>query len=55
MIIKERRHSMNAAPTRASNKSQWQGGHQTKTEHGQANKSYVTTVRLALKLARLKY
>jgi hypothetical protein len=44
-IIKERRRSMNAAPTRPSNKSQWQGvqedpnknrkGH--KAEHGQAN------------------
>jgi hypothetical protein len=47
-IIKERLRSMNAAPTRPSNKSQWQGAQEDpkqkhknrkghKAEHGQAN------------------
>jgi hypothetical protein len=44
-INKERRRSMNATPTRPSNKNQWQGAQgdpkqkqdRAKTEHGQVN------------------
>jgi hypothetical protein len=49
MINKVRRRSMNATPTRPSNKSQWQGANKNRTAQGRARavkslKSYIRRI-----------